>query len=84
MLLGFSNQSCISRRVGPAETCPRPLRLHATIRNASHPMNIETLHLLLAAATVLAALAVGAVCAVGLVVWLAGGKLDAGKRHKLV
>ncbi|MEI6106100.1 MAG: hypothetical protein WCR49_03710 [Opitutae bacterium] len=47
-------------------------------------MNIETLHLLLAAATVLAALAVGAVCAVGLVVWLAGGKLDAGKRHKLV
>jgi hypothetical protein len=44
-------------------------------------MNIATIQILLAAATVLAALAVGAVCAVGLVVWLAGGKLDAGKRH---
>jgi hypothetical protein len=47
-------------------------------------MTLETLHLLLATATVLAALAVGAVCAVGLVVWLAGGKLEAGKRHRMV
>lgn len=47
-------------------------------------MNIATIQILLAAATVLAALAVGSVCAVGLVVWLAGGKLDAGKRSKPV
>jgi nitrate reductase NapE component len=46
-------------------------------------MNIETLQIFLAAAVILAALSVAVVCAVGVVVWLAGGKLDHGKWHRL-
>ena len=46
-------------------------------------MNIETLQILLAGAVVLAALSVGVVCAVGVVVWLAGGKFDPERWHPL-
>jgi nitrate reductase NapE component len=46
-------------------------------------MNIETLQILLAGAVILAALAVAVVCAVGVLVWLAGGKFDEGKWHPL-
>jgi hypothetical protein len=46
-------------------------------------MNIGTLDIILAVATVVAALAVAAICALGLVVWLAGGKLDRRKDQKI-
>ena len=45
-------------------------------------MNSETLDIILAAAAIVAALAVAAICALGLVVWLAGGKLDQHKDQK--
>ncbi len=47
-------------------------------------MNIDILQFILALGAVIAALAVAVVGAVGLVVWLAGGKLDQGKEHKVV
>jgi nitrate reductase NapE component len=47
-------------------------------------MSITTIQIFLAAATIMAALAVGLVCAVGLVVWLAGGQLAADKRSKMI
>ncbi len=45
-------------------------------------MNKEFLDIILAVSAVVAALAIAATCAVGLVVWLAGGKLDQRKDEK--
>lgn len=45
-------------------------------------MTKEIIDIVLVAGTLLAALAVAVVCGVGLVVWLAGGKLDRGKDRK--
>jgi nitrate reductase NapE component len=45
-------------------------------------MSIEILDTILATAAILAALAVAAICALGLIVWLAGGKLDQRKDQK--
>ena len=45
-------------------------------------MHYDILEIILAAGVLLAALAVAAMCGVGLVVWLAGGKLDQGKDRK--
>ena len=39
-------------------------------------MNREIIDILLAATVILAAAAVAAVCALGLIVWLAGGKME--------
>ena len=47
-------------------------------------MNIDSLNVILALGAVLAALAVAVVGGVGLVVWLAGGKLEQGKDRKPV
>ena len=38
-------------------------------------MNIAIVQFLLAAAAIVAALSVAAICVVGLIVWLAGGKM---------
>ncbi len=46
-------------------------------------MSIEVLNIILAAFAVLAAMAVAAVCALGVVVWLAGGKLDQRKDKRM-
>ena len=47
-------------------------------------MNNVIIHVILALGTLVATLAVAAVCGVGLVVWLAGGKLEQGKDRKAV
>lgn len=47
-------------------------------------MTKEIIDIILATGALLAALAVAVVCGVGLVVWLAGGKLDHGKDRKAV
>ena len=45
-------------------------------------MNIEILDIILAAAAIVAAMAVAGICVLGLVVWLAGGKIDQRKDQK--
>jgi nitrate reductase NapE component len=45
-------------------------------------MNNEFLDIVLAAGALMAALAVAVMCGVGLVVWLAGGKVDRRKDQK--
>lgn len=45
-------------------------------------MHHDILDLIFAAGVLLAALAVAAMCVVGLVVWLAGGKLSQGKDRR--
>ena len=55
-----------------------------TGHNSSFLMNIGILDIILAAAAVMAALAVAAICFLGLVVWLAGGKLVQRKDQRTV
>ncbi len=53
-----------------------------TGQNSSTPMHIGIIDFILATAALGAALAVAAIGALGLVVWLAGGKVDRRKDHR--
>ena len=56
--------------------CRRYTSNCATGQNSSTPMHIGIIDFILATAALVAALAVAAVAALGLVVWLAGGKVN--------
>ena len=68
-------------KITRSETSGEWWRLIASTRTTSK-MNIEFLQIILAIGALGAALAVAVVCGVGLIVWLAGGKLGQGKNRK--